>query len=103
MTEEDQRLCPLCGRPLIPGPSVDEHHLVPKLKGGRGAEPVHRVCHSKIHATWDENTLRDEYNTWEKIREAPEMQSFIRWVRKKPPEFRSSSKMVRGHKRKKRR
>jgi hypothetical protein len=95
--------CPVCGRPLVPGRSVSEHHLIPKLKGGTNKEPVHRVCHDKIHATWDENQLRDEYNTWEKIRNAPEMESFIKWVRKKSAEFVSPSKMVRGHKRKKRR
>lgn len=94
--------CPVCGRPMVPGPSVGDHHLVPKLKGGKVAEPVHQVCHGKIHATWDENQLRDEYNTWKKIREAPEMQLFITWVRKKPPEFRDSSKMRNGHKRRKR-
>ena len=21
-------VCPLCGRPIVPGPSADEHHLV---------------------------------------------------------------------------
>ena len=82
---------------------MNEHHLIPKLKGGTDKDPVHKICHSKVHATWDENQLRDEYNTWEKIRESPEMQSFIRWVRKKPPEYTSPTKMVRGHKRKKRR
>ena len=27
--------CPVCGRPLIEGPSVDRHHLVPRSQGGR--------------------------------------------------------------------
>ena len=95
--------CPVCGRPLIPGPSVNRHHLIPQLKGGTEAFPVHRVCHNKIHATWDENQLRDTYNTFEAIRVAPEMQSFIKWVSKKDPEFRASSRMVNGHKRKRKR
>lgn len=95
--------CPVCGRPLVPGPSVDKHHLVPRLKGGKVPEPVHIVCHGKVHSLWDENTLRDHYNTWEKIRTAPEMQTFIRWVRKKPPEFVDGTKMKKGHRRKKRR
>lgn len=88
---------------MIPGPSVGDHHLIPRLKGGKKKEAVHEVCHGKIHSLWDENQLRDEYNTWEKIRTAPEMQSFIRWVRKKTPEFVDGTKMRRGHKRKKRR
>lgn len=102
-TEGADPPCPVCGRPMVPGPSVSEHHLIPRLKGGTDAFPAHKVCHDKIHATWDENTLRDEYNTWQKIREAPEMQRFIRWVKKKPPEFVASSRMVRGHKRRRRR
>lgn len=95
--------CPVCGRPMIEGRSVTEHHLIPKLKGGKVAEPVHRICHDKIHATWDESTLRDRYSTWEAIRTAPEMESFIKWVRKKHPEYTDPSKMVNGHRRKRRR
>lgn len=82
---------------------MSAHHLIPRLKGGKKADLCHKVCHSKIHATWDENQLRDVYNTWEAIREAPEMQSFIKWVRKKPDDFTSPSRMTRGHKRRKRR
>ena len=95
----DPEPCPVCGRAMIPGPTVTRHHLVPRLKGGKVAEPVHRICHSKIHSLWDENQLRDDYSTWEAIREAEEMQTFIRWVRKKPPEFTSGDRKVRGHKR----
>ena len=41
--------CPLCGRVLEPGASVDEHHLVPKSKGGKVKSLIHRICHRKIH------------------------------------------------------
>ena len=97
MTERPR--CPLCDREMLPGPSVTKHHLVPKLKHGKLAEACHAVCHNKIHATWDENQLRDHYNTWEALRAAPEMQPFILWVRKKPLEFTDPSKMRNGHKR----
>ena len=60
--------CPLCGRPLVPGPSVDEHHLVPKSRRGRDKFLVHRVCHTKIHATLSAKELADHYNTWEALR-----------------------------------
>lgn len=102
MFEVDQ-LCPLCDRPMIPGPSVSDHHLIPRLKGGKDADPCHRICHSKIHSVWDENQLRDTYNTWEVIRKAPEMQSFIKWVRKKPADYYVGTRMARSHKRKRRR
>ncbi|AKJ28372.1 HNH endonuclease [Caldimonas brevitalea] len=71
----------------MPGPSADEHHLVPKSEGGRDKTLVHRVCHRKIHATFSEKELAREYASWEALRGHPEIASFIAWVRKKPPEF----------------
>jgi hypothetical protein len=79
--------CPLCGRPLIPGPTVDEHHLVPKSWRGREKFLVHRICHTKMHATLTERQLADEYHTWEALRAHPQIASFIAWVAKKPPQF----------------
>jgi len=79
--------CPLCGRPLLPGPATDEHHLVPKSQRGREKFPVHRICHTKIHATISEKRLAAEYNTWEALRAHPQIAAFIAWVQKKPPAF----------------
>src|SRR5262245_51938663 len=79
--------CPLCGRLMVLGPSADEHHLVPKSKRGRDKFLVHRVCHTKIHATLTEKELADSYHTWEALREQPEIAAFIAWVQKKPPEY----------------
>jgi 5-methylcytosine-specific restriction endonuclease McrA len=80
--------CPLCGRPLIAGPSVDAHHLVPRSEGGRETVTMHRVCHSKIHSLFTEQELRDGYDTLDKLRAHPEIAKFIRFVRKKHPEYR---------------
>ena len=79
--------CPLCPRPLIPGASVDEHHLVPKSRGGSVKELVHRICHRKIHATFSEKELARDFHTWESLRVHPSIAAFIRWVANKPPEF----------------
>jgi hypothetical protein len=79
--------CPLCGRPLIAGPSVNEHHLIPRSHGGRVVGGVHRVCHDKIHAVLSEKDLARDYATWEALRGHPEIARFIDWVRRKPPEF----------------
>ena len=72
--------CPLCGRPMVRGPSVDEHHLVPKSRGGRAAELVHRVCHRKLHATFTESQLAGDFSTWEALRAHPDIAAFIRDV-----------------------
>jgi hypothetical protein len=83
----DLDACPLCGRPLVPGPSVNLHHLVPRTYRGREAVPMHRICHAKIHSVLSEKELRDHYHTPERLREHPEIRRFLGWVRRKPPEF----------------
>lgn len=80
-------LCPLCGRPMVPGPTTDEHHLVPKSEKGRDKFLVHRICHTKIHATLTEKELARDYHTWAALRAQPEIAAFIEWVSRKPPEF----------------
>ena len=79
--------CPICGRPLIAGASVDRHHWTPKSHGGRDQDYIHRICHRKIHSLWTEKDLRDGLNRPETIRAHPDMQGFISWVRKRPPAF----------------
>src|SRR3712207_9128982 len=78
--------CPICGRPLVDGPSVNRHHLVPRAEGGRETVRLHRICHRKLHSLWTERELARAFAGFEAIRAHPEMQAFIRWVRRKPPE-----------------
>ncbi|MDZ5647579.1 HNH endonuclease signature motif containing protein [Nitrospirillum sp. BR 11828] len=80
-------ICALCDRPLVPGPSVELHHLVPRSEGGRVTVPLHRVCHRKIHAELTERELAVAYATVEALRAHPAIAAFIRWVANKPPEF----------------
>ena len=87
--------CPLCGRPLVPGRSVDEHHLVPKSQGGKALEntaQIHRVCHRKIHATFSERELAKNYNTWPELQAHPEIAIFITWLANKSPSFYDNSR-----------
>jgi len=93
-------ICPICGRDMWKGPSIDKHHFVPKCRGGKATEYVHRICHRKIHSLWTEKELEKEFNDPEKIKANEEMQKFIKWVCKKEPDF--YDKTV-SHSRKKRR
>lgn len=79
---------------MVPGPSIDDHHLIPKLKGGKKGPVVtiHKVCHRFIHATFTEGELSRSYNTVEKLSEHESIQKFVKWLAKKPPEFLDSSK-----------
>jgi hypothetical protein len=84
--------CPLCGRPLLAGPSVDEHHLVPKSKGGKSKALIHRICHRKIHATLSERELATNYNNWAALLSHPEIAVFVSWVANKSATFYDNSR-----------
>lgn len=79
--------CPLCGRPMFDGPSVERHHWVPRAFGGRDNAPVHQVCHRMVHRLFDEATLARVLTTPEALRDHPDMARFLAWVRRQPPDF----------------
>jgi hypothetical protein len=92
-------ICPLCDR-QIPKSQRDAHHLVPKSKGGRQTEFLHRVCHRQIHALLTETELAKQYATVEALLAHPELKTFVAWVKSKPEDFfvrtRKSTKLRRG-------
>lgn len=99
--KEDEEFCALCGRALVPGPSINEHHLIPRLRGGKKGPTVwlHVICHSKIHSIFTETELARHYNTVEKLLQHDEIQKFVSWISKKDPEFRDSNKEAKSKKR----
>ncbi|WP_299780278.1 HNH endonuclease [uncultured Roseobacter sp.] len=82
-------ICPLCDRPIPPEVKQSHHHLIPKLKGGKGGPTVllHHICHREIHATLTEAELARDYADMEALRRHPRLEKFIAWVRKRPPGF----------------
>ena len=84
--------CQICGRDLVMGSSVNEHHLIPKTFKGKETITIHKVCHSKIHSVFTERELYNHFHTPERLREHPEMEKFIKWIRKKEPEFRTRNR-----------
>jgi len=81
--------CPLCDRPIPPGVPQSWHHLVPKLRGGKGGPVVlmHHICHKEIHATLTEAELARSFNTVASLRAHPRLARFAEWVARRPPEF----------------
>ena len=72
---------------MVDGASVDRHHWVPRTEGGREAATLHRICHRMLHRLFSERELALHFNTPEAIAAHPEIQAFVAWVRRKPPEF----------------
>jgi len=89
----DIPICPLCRRPIPPEARQSLHHLVPKLRGGKGGPVVrlHQICHNEIHATLSETDLARDYCTVEALRAHPRLARFIAWVAKRPPGFHSKT------------
>lgn len=90
-THCEHPICPLCDRPIPPDVPQSQHHLVPKLRGGKGGPVVllHHICHRQIHALFTETELARRLNTIEALRADPQMARFIDWVQARPPSFMS--------------
>jgi 5-methylcytosine-specific restriction enzyme A len=79
--------CELCVRSPI---KLYRHHLVPQSRKNHSDEygaiaRICRDCHRKIHATWDNKVLAEFYQTVGRIRSAPEIQSYLKWIKKQAP------------------
>lgn len=90
----EKEYCPLCGRAMIVGPTTDEHHLIPKSKGGVDKFRVHKVCHQKIHATLTETELARNYHTWQNLKAHPEIAKFLAWIKNKPIDYLDKNRKI---------
>ena len=93
-------ICPLCERPI----EVDEskHHLIPVLKGGKKGPTVilHKICHDTIHAHFKESYIAKNLYTIELLKVDPIIAKFIEWVKTKPNDFYTPTKMANKRKKK---
>ena len=78
--------CSLCERPFT-RKQLTRHHCVPREKGGTqdDVDLLCPQCHGMVHATFINATLAGFYPTMARLREAPELGPFLKWVRKQPP------------------
>jgi hypothetical protein len=93
--------CGLCNRELGEV-RIEEHHLVPKTFKGKDTVPLHKMCHQKIHSTFAERELLHYYHTFERLLEHEEIQKFVAWISKKPPEYYDKNNDTKDRKRKRR-
>jgi 5-methylcytosine-specific restriction protein A len=85
MADEGVLACGICERGFS-RKGLTKHHCVPRSKGGTSedVELICSQCHSMVHATFTNATLEAMYPTLAKLAEAPELQRYVRWVRKQP-------------------
>lgn len=81
-----KEICSLCGRD-IPEGTFNFHHLIPKAYDGKETIKLHYICHDKIHHTFSEKELSTYYHTIERIKQNEQIEKFIKWISKKPPNF----------------
>jgi 5-methylcytosine-specific restriction protein A len=90
---DDDLICTLCDRPFARR-GLAKHHCLPRAKGGKNAdvELLCPQCHGMVHATFTNATLAALYPTAAKLREAPELEKYLRWVKKLPPSRRKRNR-----------
>jgi hypothetical protein len=93
MTGTEPIPCCLCGRGFARD-SLTKHHCLPRQKGGteEDVELLCSQCHGMVHATYTNVTLAALYPTIDRLRRAPELAAYLRWVRKQPPTRRTRNK-----------
>jgi len=82
---------------------MEEHHLVTRKVDKKNTVLLCRECHRQIHVLWADSDLRNRalgLDTIEGLREQPELQKALRFIRKVPPGSTTTvreSKRKRGH------
>ncbi|WP_347242469.1 HNH endonuclease [Nostoc sp. FACHB-888] len=88
VSNNQQQQCQLCQREMK---SLTVHHLVPRQNTKRKKQDpgptanICSACHRQIHALFDNKLLALELNTLDKLKNEPQMQKFLVWVRKQDP------------------
>jgi 5-methylcytosine-specific restriction enzyme A len=57
---------------------------VPKSEGGTATVELCLTCHSTLHRFFTNRTLAREFNTIAALRQVPEVERYVAWVRKQP-------------------
>ncbi len=67
------------------------HHLMPRLKGGKGTPTVRfqYIRDKEIHASMSEADFACAYHMPPALRDYPRLAAFAAWVGRGPPEFKS--------------
>ena len=93
MNGTTEERCWLCTRPL--GRRVEQHHPVPKSRGGRATVPVHPICHRTLHRQFSNVELAKVGDDAHTLREHAGVAAFCKWIANKPPDFHAPTRAKR--------
>lgn len=85
--------CELCEREME---QLTIHHSIPRQNTKRkkavpgSTTEICSACHRQIHALFENKQLARELNTVEKLKDEPQMQKFLAWVKQQNPHKRVS-------------
>jgi hypothetical protein len=88
-----EQSCWLCARPL--GRRFENHHPVPKSRGGRATVPIHPICHRTLHRTFSNAELGSLGGSLAAIRADPRIGRFLQWIGDKDPDFHAPTRRPR--------
>ncbi|WP_435979372.1 HNH endonuclease [Psychrobacter sp. DM4] len=97
-TTQNLEHCQLCSRDEL---VLTRHHLIPRSRHNKSRTQRYfsreemktdiamlcRPCHSQIHSIFDNHELANYYHTIERLQAHSEVQKFIKWVKKRPPDL----------------
>ena len=90
--------CELCGR-TVPKHLITQHHLTPRGRGGKADDrvPLCSPCHKQIHAVFDNRHLEANFGDIDSLRRDPELQRFVKWIRRQSPTANVTTRQSRNH------
>lgn len=74
-------ICALCGRKVS---RVSKHHIVPRSEGGTETVLLCAPCHKTLHSFFTNRTLAREKYSLDALRDDPDIQRYLAWIRKQP-------------------
>lgn len=80
---KETHICDLCERKV---PTITEHHLIPREKGGRFEETAWLCvpCHKQVHALYSNYELAVRLNSIPKLKDDEKIKRYLKFIKKHP-------------------
>lgn len=83
---ENTIACSICGR-VPPEEYLEKHHLIPRSKKGKETIDVCSSCGDQLHHLFTLKEMETTYHTLESLLSSEKVQTWIKWISKKPQDF----------------